>query len=89
MPNPYRGHEVWDKPGQSEVHFTNLPPQATIKIYTAAGDLVREIKHSDTIHDFERWDLNNASGAAVASGIYMYRIEAGLFHFQSRLVIIR
>jgi hypothetical protein len=89
VPNPYRGSEVWDQPGQSEVHFINLPAQAKIRIYTAAGDLVRELQHNDKVRDFERWDLKNGAGNAVASGIYMYRIESGLFHFQSRLVIIR
>ena len=89
VPNPYRGSEVWDQPGQNEVHFINLPQQAKIRIYTAAGDLVRELMHNDKTRDFERWDLKNASGHSVASGIYMYRIEAGLFHFQSRLVVIR
>ena len=89
VPNPYRGHEVWDQPGQGEVHFINLPSQSKIRIYTAAGDLVREIAHSDNIRDFERWDLKNDSGKLVASGIYMYRIEAGSFHFQNRFVVIR
>jgi len=89
VPNPYRGSEVWDQPGQSEVHFINLPSQAKIKIYTAAGDLVRELSHSDKVRDFERWDLKNGAGQSVASGIYMYRVESGLFHFQSRLVVIR
>ena len=89
VPNPYRGSEVWDPPGQGEVHFINLPPRSKIRIYTAAGDLVREIAHSDNIRDFERWDLKNDSGRLVASGIYMYRIEAGSFHFQNRLVVIR
>ena len=41
VPNPYRATEAWDQPGANEVHFINLPPQATIRIYTAAGDLVR------------------------------------------------
>ncbi len=89
VPNPYRGSEVWDQPGQGEMHFINLPPQARITIYTIAGDLVREIQHNDSIHDFERWDLNNGAGRPVVSGIYMYRIEAGRFHFQNRMVIIR
>jgi hypothetical protein len=89
VPNPYRGSEVWDQPGQGEVHFINLPANAKIRIYTAAGDLVRELLHSDNVRDFERWDLTNASGKGVASGIYMYRVESGLFHFQSRLVVIR
>ena len=89
VPNPYRGSEVWDQPGQGEVHFINLPAQARIKIYTTAGDLVRELEHNDNVRDFERWDLKNASGRAVASGIYIYRIEAGTFRFQNRFVVIR
>jgi hypothetical protein len=89
VPNPYRGSEVWDQPGQGEVHFINLPAQARIKIYTTAGDLVRELEHNDNVRDFERWDLRNASGRAVASGIYIYRIEAGTFRFQNRFVVIR
>ena len=60
-----------------------------IRIYTVAGDLVRELQHNDRIRDFERWDLKNASGNEVASGIYVYRIESGSFHFQNRLVVIR
>jgi len=89
VPNPYRGTEVWDQPGQGEVHFINLPAQSTIKIFTAAGDLVREIAHASSINDFERWDLKNGAGRPVASGIYMYRVEAGSFSFQNRLVVIR
>jgi hypothetical protein len=89
VPNPYRGSEVWDQPGQSEVHFINLPSTAKIRIYTAAGDLVRELSHNDKVRDFERWDLKNGAGQSVASGIYMYRIESGIFHYQSRLVVIR
>ena len=89
VPNPYRGGEVWDRPGQSEVHFINLPANARIRIYSSAGDLVRVIEHSDNVRDFERWDLMNGAGRSVASGVYVYRIEAGKFNFQSRFVVIR
>jgi hypothetical protein len=89
VPNPYRGSEVWDQPGQNEVHFINLPPRSTIKIYTVSGDLVRELQHNDPIRDFARWDLKNGAGQAVAAGIYVYRVEAGPFQFQNRLVVIR
>jgi hypothetical protein len=88
VPNPYRGHETWDQPGQGEVHFINLPAQSKIRIYTVAGDLVREIQHTDKVRDFERWDLKNGAGKIVASGIYVYRIESASFHFQNRLVVI-
>jgi hypothetical protein len=91
VPNPFRAHEAWDQPGQSELHFINLPARATIKIYTAAGDLVARLEHDDTVHDFERWNLKNQDGRDVASGIYMYRIEShiGSFNFQDRFIVIR
>ncbi len=89
VPNPYRGSEVWDRPGANEIHFTNLPARATIKIYTVSGDLVHVILHEDGVRDFQRWDLRNASGKQVASGIYLYRVEADRFEFQDRFVVIR
>jgi len=89
VPNPYRAREAWDHPGSHEVHFVNLPARAVIKVYTVAGDLVREIVHDDRVRDFERWDLKNANGQDVSSGIYMYRIESDLFRVQDRLIVIR
>ena len=89
VPNPYRGSEVWDQPGEGELHFINLPARSTIKIYTAAGDLVREIQHDDPVRDFARWDLLNGAGQPVAAGIYIFRVEAGSFQFQNRFVVIR
>lgn len=89
VPNPYRGREVWDRAGSNEIHFVNLPAKAVIKIYTTAGDLVRELQHDDRIRDFERWDLKNRDGRDVASGIYMYRVESDLFRFQDRFIVIR
>jgi hypothetical protein len=89
VPNPYRANEVWETSGKSEVHFINLPTSATIKIYTVSGDLVRELRHSDSVRDFETWDLNSGAGQAVASGIYMYRVSTPSYHFQSRFVVIR
>jgi hypothetical protein len=71
------------------VHFVNLPAQSRIRVYTLAGDLVRVLEHNDPVHDFERWDLRNASGQPVVSGIYMYRVESGTFHYQNRLIVIR
>jgi hypothetical protein len=101
VPNPYRAVEAWNPAGGNELHFTNLPAQARIRIYTLAGDLVREIQHTindpvsdptqpwDQLRDFETWDLKNASGRDVSSGIYIYRVEAGSFFQQSRFIVIR
>ncbi len=89
VPNPYRASEAWDPAASHEVHFINLPPRARIRIYTVAGDLVAELHHDDAVRDFERWDLRNQNGQNVASGIYVYRVEAASFTFQHRFVVIR
>ncbi len=89
VPNPFRSREAWDAPGGHELHFINLPQDARIRIYTVAGDLVADLQHHDPVHDFESWDLRNGHGADVASGIYMYRVEAASFSFQDRFIVIR
>jgi len=89
VPNPFRAAEAWDQPGQSELHFINLPVHAVIKIYTVAGDLVAQLNHDDPVHDYQAWNLKNDRGNDVASGIYMYRIVSGDFTFQSRFIVVR
>jgi len=89
VPNPFRGQESWDLPDGNEVQFKNLPPTARIRIYTVAGDLVRDLSHNDQVRDFERWDLKNGAGMDVASGIYMYRVESDTFFAQGRFIVIR
>ena len=89
VPNPYRAVETWNPGGGHEIHFINLPPQSLIRIFTLAGDLVRELRHDDAVRDFERWDLKNGMGRDVSSGVYMVRVEAKSFSDQSRFVVIR
>jgi hypothetical protein len=89
VPNPFRARAPWDSPGGNEVHFVNLPQRSTIRVYTLAGDLVRVLEHDDRVRDFARWDLKNADGRDVASGIYIYRVEADRFSFQNRFIVIR
>lgn len=89
VPNPFRGSAVWDAKESKEIHFIALPRQSKISIFTVAGDLVRELHHDDPIRDFERWDLKSGSGRDVASGIYIYRVEAASFSYQNRFIVIR
>jgi hypothetical protein len=89
VPNPYHATAEWEPKGTNELHFTNLPTQATIRIYTVSGDFVRELHHNDTINDFERWDLKSGTGRQVASGIYIYRVTGASYSYQSRFVVIR
>ncbi len=104
-PNPYkisadyrgRQYEDRERQGWSErdrrIHFVNLPEEATIKIFTLDGDLVREIHHphprlSDTSWHLE-WDLITRNTQAVTSGIYIWTVESDLGTQIGKFVIIR
>jgi ligand-binding sensor domain-containing protein len=62
-PNPFVLREKGDK-----LTFDRLPYQAKIKIYTPAGELVKEIDSSD------QWDGTNRAGKLVAGGIYLFYV---------------
>ncbi|UCC44647.1 MAG: hypothetical protein JSU65_01590 [Candidatus Zixiibacteriota bacterium] len=94
-PNPYRadGHYRLSGyegrgPGERDrpddrvrrIHFANLPPECTIRIYSIDGDLVRELDHdvdpSDPLASHETWDLITRNTQLVVSGLYYWVIEA-------------
>jgi hypothetical protein len=78
VPNPYYNYSVLE-PDQFErkIKFTNLPPtECTIRIFNIAGDLVREMVKEDEGSAEFVWDVKTNSGLYVASGIYVYYIEA-------------
>ncbi len=77
VPNPYVvRNEMELSDNNAKLLFTNLPARCFIRIYTVSGDLVRILKHTDPYVGTEVWDLLTASGARVASGVYIYHIEA-------------
>ncbi len=54
--------------------FSHLPQQATIRIFTLAGALVRKLEKTEP-GQFLRWDLKNESGKTVGGGIYIAHVE--------------
>ena len=76
-PNPYYGtHELEGRRAEKYVSFNNLPPEATIDIYSLGGVYVKSI-HKHDASQFAQWDLKNQYGYPVASGLYIARIESG------------
>ncbi|MBN2407128.1 MAG: hypothetical protein JXJ19_05475 [Elusimicrobia bacterium] len=67
FPNPYN-------PSSGVLTFDNLTQETTIKIYTVAGTLIREIKESDGDGRSE-WDGTNNASETVACGVYVVYIE--------------
>ncbi len=63
----------------------------TVKIYDVAGRLVRTLANEvrDAGAYSAVWDGRNERGAAVASGIYFYRMETEGFSATKKLVMLR
>jgi hypothetical protein len=77
----------------NRVRITNLPSRCTVSIYTLNGTLIRQLKRdvasnvSDGLAVSEGrddnqattldWDLKNTAGITVASGIYIFHVDAG------------
>jgi hypothetical protein len=80
FPNPYFGFNVEEtQPLDRFVRFTHLPTgDCTIRIYSLAGHFVERIDHAETEFagtTFEEWDLTNARGIPVASGMYIVHVD--------------
>ena len=76
-PNPYYGfHELEAARNDKYVSLNNLPHEATIRVYSLGGTLVREIKKEDDTQ-FAKWDLKNQYGYPVASGLYIVHVKSG------------
>ncbi len=54
--------------------FANLPPYCTLRIFTAAGDLIKTIDHVTGSAD-ESWDQITAYNQQIASGIYILQVD--------------
>lgn len=98
FPVPWRPHGPNSGTGAGQtgtetdgMTFSFLPSECTIRIYTLSGELVREIHHSDAsgILAQEKWDGKTPGGDAVASGVYLWRVESATAGKNGKLMIIR
>ncbi len=80
QPNPFAGETVvhFDAAGSTDV---------TTTVYDVAGRRIRRLGASDS--GTVRWDGRNDSGARVASGIYLLRVESSRGNDSVRVVLVR
>ncbi len=76
------------KDGCNGVTFTRLTLNATINIFTVAGEKVRMIEKAGNI-DSVGWDLRTESGAKVAAGLYLYVIKGEGSTKKGKIVVVR
>src|SRR5689334_5040881 len=67
FPNPVRVYS-----GNTQASFANLPAGATLRIYDVQGRLVREF--TNLSGPTFVWNLTNADGQPLASGVYVYLV---------------
>lgn len=79
------------------VTFANLPDEGAIRIFTVAGRQVRAIPIPSSLPRCAcdctgrklSWDATTDEGAAVASGLYIWRVQSGGSSTYGKLIIIR
>lgn len=89
VPNPYYAISNYEQSKfENLVKITNLPERAVIRIFTLDGTLVRQLEvdngganttisgRNGTVENAITWDLKNHRNIPVASGLYIFNIEA-------------
>lgn len=84
VPNPYVAAASWEPRnpfptgrGQRSIHFTHLPQQCTIRIFSVSGELVATIDHNSTLlNGTAEWNLLSRDQLQVSYGVYIYHVEA-------------
>jgi hypothetical protein len=76
VPNPYFNHSSYELNQFARVvKFTHLPAVCTVRLFNLAGDLVRTLQKNDNTSQLT-WDLLTDRGLPVASGIYIFHVDA-------------
>ncbi len=77
VPNPfYLFNSYSSQPGAAILKFHHLPTLCTISIYNLAGELIKTIEKNDASTAIADWDVLTENGLPVASGIYVYVVDA-------------
>jgi len=92
VPNPYYAYSPYERSQfDRTVKITNVPDRAIITIYTLDGKFVKQFNRAETVSRVSgsnpgvkdsqtnpsvEWDLENAAGIPIASGVYLIHISA-------------
>jgi len=76
--------------GHDRITFAQLPAQATIKIFTLSGRLVKTLSKLDSTDQLVWTPVANEQGSLLASGVYPFIvIQPGVSKKQGKIMIIR
>ncbi|MEM1041678.1 MAG: T9SS type A sorting domain-containing protein [Bacteroidota bacterium] len=89
FPNPFRGRSFPTSDAANLIIFNKLPARATIRIYTASGELIRTLEHDDPNSGQEAWDQLTDARQRTAPGIYFWTVQSEVGTARGTLVIIK
>jgi Spy/CpxP family protein refolding chaperone len=83
-PNPFN-------PETRIAYTLNAAGKVRIQIYNITGQLIRVFDqgYQSTGNYVVNWDGRSENGDMTASGVYLYRIEAGSYHITNRMVLLK
>ncbi|MEX1055247.1 MAG: hypothetical protein WED81_04415, partial [Rhodothermales bacterium] len=93
VPNPYVATNTFETQnpfstgrGPRMIKFINLPPQASVRIFSVSGRLIRELSLNQGSNDAMtaaelmngalEWDLQSSDNLTVSYGMYLYHVDA-------------
>jgi len=95
VPNPYIVSSLFEpefgelrREPLRQIQFINLPPEATIYIFTLDADLVKTIYHYGP-SGTATWDLRAEGGREIAPGMYIYMVKSDAGEYIHRFAVIK
>ena len=98
VPNPYVATALWEPQnpynsgrGPRSIHFTHLPAECKIRIFTINGELVDKIDHKTDLNDgAAHWDMLTKDNLSISYGVYIYHIDApGIGEKMGKFAVIK
>ncbi len=90
FPNPFRRTSGLPLVGEENtITWTNLPPQATIRIYTAGGEMVKTIEHDNENVGEAVWNQLSDAQQRTAPGIYFWTVSSEVGRAKGTLLLIK
>ncbi len=95
VPNPYLVSNAWEpdvsltrREPERLIRFRNLPNEATIHIFTMAGERIKTLQKSDSSGEIG-WNLRTEAGREIAPGVYIYLVRSNVGEHISRFAVIK
>jgi hypothetical protein len=98
VPNPYIVTNSWEPRntyasgrGERQLHFTHLPTNCIIRIFTISGQLVNTLYHNSTAENgTEIWNMLSKDNLEISYGIYVYHVKAeGIGEKIGKIIILK